>query len=88
VVDIGLWTQCTVSGLNNGETYFFAITAYNEFGESDYSEEISYTVDLCDNDLNVDGDIDGSDLAYLIEEPTATNLRDFVARFGTDNCEK
>ena len=87
VVDIGLWTQCTVSGLDNGETYYFAITAYNELGESEYSEEISYMVNLCDNDLDIDGDIDGSDLASLIEELTAASVGDFATRFGIENCE-
>ena len=34
----------TIKDLEIGATYFFAITAVNEFGESAASEEISYTV--------------------------------------------
>jgi|GEM_PF-1903203 len=38
--------QATVDGLEEGTTYYFAATAYDENGvESDYSTEISHTVD-------------------------------------------
>ena len=38
---------CTVSNLVRGTTYYFAATAYDNWGlESDYSEELSYTVPL------------------------------------------
>ena len=88
VVDVGLWTQCNISNLDHGQTYYVAVTAYNEFGESDFSEEIYFTIDLCHNDFNIDGDIDGSDLTDLIKDLTATNISDFAARFGTENCER
>ncbi len=43
-MDVGNVTLATVSGLTEGLTYFFAVTAYNTFGlESDPSNEISYT---------------------------------------------
>jgi hypothetical protein len=45
-VDVGNFTSCTISGLEEGATYYFAVTAYNDIGESDYSNEISYTVPL------------------------------------------
>ena len=35
---------CTVSDLVEGETYYFAATAYTEHEESDYSTEVVYTV--------------------------------------------
>jgi hypothetical protein len=42
--DIGDFTTCTISGLKEGPTYYFAVTAYNfDDIESDYSEEISYS---------------------------------------------
>jgi sulfur relay (sulfurtransferase) complex TusBCD TusD component (DsrE family) len=45
VIDVGLLTTKTVSELSPGETYYFAVTAYSADGaESDFSNEISYTV--------------------------------------------
>jgi hypothetical protein len=45
VIDVGKGTQVTVSNLNQGVTYFFAVTAYNLQGaESDYSNEIHQSV--------------------------------------------
>jgi len=44
-VVVGNVTTNTVPGLASGVTYFFAVTAYNASGlESDFSNEISYTV--------------------------------------------
>jgi len=37
-------TTCKVSGLVDGETYYFVATAYNNYGESGYSDPVSYTV--------------------------------------------
>ncbi len=45
VIDVGNWTSCVISGLQEGITYFFTATAYNSEGdESSYAGEISYTV--------------------------------------------
>ena len=45
VINIGSYTSCTISGLEEGETYFIAATAYDTSGdESAYSGEITYTV--------------------------------------------
>ena len=42
-VDIGDITSCTISGLAEGEKYYFAVTAYDDEGnESAYSREIVY----------------------------------------------
>jgi len=43
-VDVGNSTSCTISGLQEGDTYYFAVTAYNGSDESDYSDEINYRV--------------------------------------------
>jgi len=44
-INLGNTTKATISGLVEGATYYFALTAYNILGlESDYSSEISYTV--------------------------------------------
>ena len=86
MVDIGLWTECTVSGLDNDQIYYFAVTAYNESEESEFSDELTCCSELCDADSDFDGDIDGSDLAALIEGSSTIALSDFAAGFGTENC--
>jgi hypothetical protein len=43
-VDVGNSTGCTISGLQEGETYYFAATAYNAVDESNFSEELVYTI--------------------------------------------
>jgi PKD repeat protein len=43
-IDMGKWTSCTIGDLLEGETYYFAATAYDIYGnESDYSNEVSYS---------------------------------------------
>ena len=47
VVDVGDVTNATISGLVEGVTYYFAVTAYRSLGiESDYSAEVAYTVPI------------------------------------------
>ena len=41
VIDVGPNLQHTLSDLNENQAYYFAVTAYNENGESGFSEEIS-----------------------------------------------
>jgi len=49
--DAGQNTTCTITGLDEGTTYYFAATAYDGDGnESDYSNQISYTVPFSDSD--------------------------------------
>jgi len=44
-VNVGNVSTVSVSGLKEGVTYYFAATAYNSSGlESDFSNEVSYTV--------------------------------------------
>ena len=43
-VDVGNYTACTISGLQEGETYYFAASAYNAVEESNLSEELVYTI--------------------------------------------
>jgi len=45
VIDVGNVTEYTVSGLEVGKSYYFAVTAYDEnWNESDYSDEVIYQV--------------------------------------------
>jgi hypothetical protein len=43
-VDVGNSTGCNISGLQEGETYYFAATAYDAVAESNFSEELVYTI--------------------------------------------
>jgi len=43
-VDVGNITQYTLRDLVAGTTYYFAATAHNDNSESDYSNELAYTV--------------------------------------------
>ncbi len=87
IIDIGLWTQCTISNLDFGKTYYFNVTAYNEAGESDFAMEISYSPGLCVMDFDSDGDIDGWELADIIADPSAADLSHFAIGFGRPSCD-
>ncbi|UCF90643.1 MAG: DUF4214 domain-containing protein [Desulfobacterales bacterium] len=41
--DLGDQTEYTITALEEGQKYYFAVTAFNSYGESDYSEEVAYT---------------------------------------------
>jgi hypothetical protein len=44
-VDVGNFTTASISGLQEGSTYYFVATAYDAYGhESSFSNEVSYTV--------------------------------------------
>jgi len=58
-VDVGNYTSCVISGLSDGQTYYFAAKAYNAAGyESDYSNEVSARIEDVQAD-NTDTDGDG-----------------------------
>jgi hypothetical protein len=45
VVDVGNNTSCSISGLDIGTTYYFAVKAYDANGrKSDYSNELAYKI--------------------------------------------
>jgi hypothetical protein len=47
VINVGNCESCTVTGLAPGKTYYFSATAYNTSGlESDFSDEVVYTVPI------------------------------------------
>jgi chitinase len=48
-VDIGNYTTASVFGLEEGRTYYFAVTAYDVYGNaSPFSNEVSYVVPATD----------------------------------------
>ncbi len=47
-IDVGNATDYTVSGLLSGVTYFFVTRAYNQFGESGNSNEVSWIYAVVD----------------------------------------
>ena len=50
-LDVGNWTSVTIADLEEGETYYFAATAYSTEGEeSEYSNEVSYSSSNSSND--------------------------------------
>ena len=58
-IDVGNTTSVQIVGLKDGQTYYFAVTAYNTSGlESDYSNEVSYKVPKTnlDEDRRIDDD--------------------------------
>jgi hypothetical protein len=49
--DVGNNTSATITGLDEGKTYYFAATAYNGDGiESGFSSQITYTIPFSDSD--------------------------------------
>jgi hypothetical protein len=49
--NVGNTTVSTITGLEEGKTYYFAATAYDGAGiESDYSNQITYTIPFSDSD--------------------------------------
>jgi hypothetical protein len=52
VVYTGLSTSNTVNGLVMGKTYYFVVSSYDLFFESDYTKEIVYTVPVTPQQWN------------------------------------
>ena len=49
--DVGKITTSTITGLDEGRTYYFVVTAYDgSNNESGYSNQVSYTVPFSDSD--------------------------------------
>jgi len=64
-IDVGNYTTCAISdsGFQEGQTYYFTVTAYDEYGnESDFSEEVTYIFSPVDTD--VDGISDYNEMNY------------------------
>lgn len=51
VIDVGKTTKVTITNLQNGTVYFFALRAYNSRGKSDFSQELM--INTCTYQLSV-----------------------------------
>ena len=51
--DVGMNVTHSISNLTAGNTYYFAVTAYNSAGESPYSNEVSKTILSCCQAISV-----------------------------------
>ena len=61
--DVGNWTTCTIAGLEEGRTYYFAATAYDvHYNESDFSAEVSHSVAKSDSDGDGVSDLDETEI--------------------------
>ena len=70
-IDTGKTTNCTVSDLAAGTTYYFAVTAYNTAGAtSAYSDEIGYSVP---KDTDGDGIPDDLEINHFGTNPNSAN---------------
>lgn len=75
--DVGKTTTCTVSGLEEGKTYYFAATAYNgQNNESGYSNQVTFTVPMSDSDG--DGVTDNQDAFPSDPSETTDSDRDGI----------
>jgi hypothetical protein len=78
-VDVGNYTSCTISGLQEGETYYFAATAYNANNiESSLSEELVHTLPIQSSPpppVNTDGDgiLDNDEIDIYGTDPDRTD---------------
>jgi len=91
-VDVGDYTTCAISDsrLEDGQTYYFAATAYDEYGnESGYSEEVTYTFSAGDTDGDGIADYDeineyGTDPHKMDSDWDGLNDGDELAYWGEE----
>ena len=55
-IDTGYQTSTTLENIEPGVSYYYAATASNQYGESEFSQEIEHTIPLSTNDSDDDGD--------------------------------
>jgi len=89
VLDVGLpkvnngQTSASVDGLQEGQTYYFAATAYSTNGESDYSDEVKYTVpDSVASAPPVDNDSSATNSGTSTPTDPSANINDQILELG------
>jgi hypothetical protein len=91
-VNVGDYTSCAISDsrFEDGQTYYFAATAYDEHGnESGYSDEVTYTFSAADTDGDGISDHDeineyGTDPDDMDTDGDGLNDGDELAYWGED----
>jgi hypothetical protein len=73
-VDVKNNTSCSISGLEEGKTYYFAVTAYDNNNESDFSEELVHTIPMPSSplppeDTDGDGILDDDEISIYGTDP-------------------
>ena len=89
-LDVGNWTSVTIADLKDGETYYFAVTAYDlEGNESGYSSEvcINCTSQPAEPDSDGDGMPDAWELASGLD-PLADDASDDADGDGYSNLQE
>lgn len=91
-IEVGNQTSYEVSGLIEGIPYFFAVTAYDRYGnESDYSEEVSQTIYENAEDLSTSGwefcpqDAGGAEIRLVFDADLQRKVIELRGS-GLDNC--
>jgi len=86
-VEVGNVTEYTVTGLEEGRTYYFVARAYNDYGESGDSNEVAWTA----ADTTPPGDITDLQAApgpakvtFTWTNPTDDDFAGVMIRFRTD----
>ncbi len=73
-IDVGPYTTCVISdsGFEEGQTYYFAATAYDKYGnESEFSAEETYTFSAVDTDA--DGISDNDEINVYNTDPNKSD---------------
>ncbi|MDY6838306.1 MAG: hypothetical protein SWH78_10055 [Thermodesulfobacteriota bacterium] len=91
-VDVGDYTTCAISEsrFEDGQTYYFAATAYDEYGnQSGYSDEVTYTFIPADRDGDGIADYDeineyGTDPDRMDTDGDGLNDGDELAYWGEE----
>jgi Malectin domain/Bacterial TSP3 repeat len=81
--DVGLTTSAVISGLEDGRTYYFAVTAYDTSGnQSVFSVEAPHSILLTDTDA--DGLTDAEELSVYGTDPTKADTDGDGINDGTE----